>query len=355
MNFKLLEKLLLLVYKPDEPPSVRRWRPFAASSSIQAIVNEHNQDVVRSYEEWGWTEEQMENLVPKVSILDYDITGASSLRKERFSTIYFIIVHVDSVSRRKKEIDIETFRKEMSVIRNGMLANQHPYYFGIIDSPLDDFMNDYFTGTTKIPFILRKEKELRDYLAKPPDKLRQIYSNLPPSPPPPKLGTAGPYIGTKYYSTSYYKALSTAAIKARNSSITKGLSERDTISLAQKAFDLEMNLCEINENIKTIMDNKILFDSIRSPIFEQLEKNLHQVSVAQKVDLVKVEMVHPHQKFSAGQKRSLNNLGLTDPSISVVQFDRPSLWAEVKKGEGAVKTTKFSAELPTFPSLKAKY
>jgi hypothetical protein len=341
MNIKTKSsmRLLALAFTPASGRSILDWNPFN-QRTLGQIIDDHNQKCLTEYVRRGWVEEDIEAMVQTIDVVLKDLTNVRELRGLDYGAIGILVVDLTATER------IET---ELNIIKYRMAFQRHPFHLPQISqvaeavSTADSFRPLPFLSTD--PEIMRTEPEFEAFLGKLCYLYRTAVNTLRSASPPPDTTPDDPAF------QEYIERIPNLAANVRDAAIARDLTKDETVILAQRASVQELVLNRLAEQIRSGERRKIRLAGVREKVFDiPVEPEISHVPL-EDVNLVRLDLEHPMRSLRTAQRGEIGSLGLRRKGHTGIFFDEPSLWQRVERLGGAVKATRFSAQLPRWTSL----
>src|SRR6185312_6913075 len=119
--------LLPIAQTPPGERSVAAWHPFPGGDSLTQIVDDHNAECLRYFDNKGFLPEQIAKLVETVNVLDYGIQSIGNLTADRFKTIRIVVVDLEALEAWRAKIGDGPFQKAIGALRYRMSPGEHIY------------------------------------------------------------------------------------------------------------------------------------------------------------------------------------------------------------------------------------
>jgi hypothetical protein len=327
-------RILPLAYTPQNCNQITDWRPFE-QNTLGEIVNAYNVECRKKHEDFGWSPDNINNIVDVIDIVRHDLNTLNQLTAGDFATIGIIFADLDAVQNKKKQL---------GYIRNYLGSCQKKYYLiQVSKKPVSLSLVDFFQGATiwpypiNSPYLLSNQQEFQDFLGK-------YFCGLSVS-----LLSGGFSLGPsgEHSNEEYIEAISKVKDEVRHVAITQNLSKRKMASLACLAVQQELALNNVFNQIQQQPDQHVVLDEIRKSVFQIAAQPLLR-SNFRRIELLQIRPARSLSVLSKQQRNILRDIGIKNETYTSV-IPKTSITENLINNLGdSIEVNKISANLPEF-------
>jgi hypothetical protein len=335
MSLKKHMDLLALSFTPEHGTSILDWRPFEKGETLDEIIHEHNLNLEAQFQDLGWLEESIEDLIEGINVLPTDLSALHQLRRDDFKNIRIILVDLESFSGENPN---------MPKLKERISRDDFTYLPQVGCSSEKKSLLDLFKPLPIIPSrpdVLLKQDDLKNWL----NCFSHIYGAVLKHKP--EFVTDDHTRGGEKVDKEH---LSKTIARIRDVAMKRDLNEEQITVLADRSLTQEFALNRVARTVLSEMNTKsrVVLDGIRQPLDTISIENLSTEPTTEKFELLKCHLIHPIGMLNREQKRSVINLGIEGTNVAAVHFNHPHITKKISGLKGIIKATKFSTDLPSF-------
>jgi hypothetical protein len=338
--------LLALAHPPQFTPSILGWRPFQGGDTLDTIVTRCN---VTFYEQLkkNWLPEYIHQLIEGIRIIPHDLSTVDQVQGSEWDRIKILLADLDAINNSNNPVVSIRLRMAMSI--------PHPYFLTHVSqisdaTPLTDELRGLPIYLSK-PEILPNQAALEAFLSLFYSvSVAAVSGSSGPSflVPPDTMFSINMKANRKAF-LAYLKNLPQLVTKVRDVALMQGLSDAETKMLACRAAIQENALVYMAEHVRPSHRHRVVVDALRTPINHlAIQLPEHFTPDFEPVELVQLSLERPLRELTADQRHTLLDLGIKGQSFTAVYPDEAPIWDTVRDLHGAVRVSKFSAELPVW-------
>jgi len=338
---------LLPVSRPKNCKSFLEWKPFS-KDTLSEIIDNYNNKCVEYYENCDWHYEDIRESVPIISLYVYDPLKLSTIGKKAFEQIQILIVDLDTLNCSNEDVkfDLKNLKSRMGQIKHYFVLsigrNQN--------EACKDLFKNLFEYSRVIPFgIFREQSDLENFFSyfgrmnvKSAEGAENVRQRLD------KVST-DLQIKPEWDRLDIIKILN----EIRDAAMLKGLSEPSKNVMESLAYNTIINeqaiskIKEEQSNKNNVVDTAIttIMDPIRQadkiPITPSLE-----TPEFESFHMLNISLNRNPDKLTNKQSCIAQSLGFEEKDSFAIFFDEPNIRNTIGSLKGAVKISKFIADLP---------
>ncbi len=171
--FRNFSWMLALVKLPGSCKTVLDWCPFEDGVCMNDILVRSNERCIHCYEQYKWTEENIERYAQGLNVMLFDLSTLKKLRLEDFDTIHIIVVDPAS---------IKDDNKSLMYVGTQLSRSHHTYLIQVCHMPEGSADITLLAGLPFVPSdppVITSSQELIDWLIRYCAKYVSAMASIP--------------------------------------------------------------------------------------------------------------------------------------------------------------------------------